>query len=148
MRRFQSPAEREAEGRAKGYSGTLEADLFRSEAKVAALAHPDPDVPLTYRRGPSGEIVAEDKEEIPVSKGEGFALWRYQMELRFLHGDDQDFDYSAVDQNDDYDDHAQMRRDEEERYFDAEEPSFADDETDGPRHDDRATAGQTGIQDF
>lgn len=148
MRRFQTPAEREAEGRAKGYSGTLEADLFRSEAKVAALAHPDPNTPLTYRRGPSGEIVAEDKDEIPSSKDEGFALWRKQMELRFLRGDDQDFDYNTVDQNDDYDDYAQARRDEEERYFDAEEPSFPDDEIHGVGHDHHRTTGQTGIQDF
>lgn len=37
VRRFQSAAEREQEGRRRGYTGVLEADLFRSEAKLAAL---------------------------------------------------------------------------------------------------------------
>src|SRR6201994_2017952 len=55
VRRFQTPAEREAEGRKKGYSGVLEADLYRSEAKVAALARPDSQATFSYRRGPNGE---------------------------------------------------------------------------------------------
>jgi hypothetical protein len=33
VRRFQSPAEREAEGRRKGFAGVLEADLWRAEAR-------------------------------------------------------------------------------------------------------------------
>lgn len=37
VRRFQSAAEREQEGRRRGYTGVLEADLYRSEAKLAAL---------------------------------------------------------------------------------------------------------------
>ncbi|KAI0885989.1 coiled-coil domain-containing protein-domain-containing protein [Annulohypoxylon maeteangense] len=37
IRRFQSPAEREAEGRTKGYSRVLEVDLIRGEAKIAQL---------------------------------------------------------------------------------------------------------------
>ena len=36
VRRFQSPVEREAEGRSKGYSGILEADLLRSERRSSA----------------------------------------------------------------------------------------------------------------
>ncbi|KAI1502011.1 coiled-coil domain-containing protein-domain-containing protein [Biscogniauxia marginata] len=38
IRRFQSPAEREAEGRAKGYSRVLEVDLLRGEARLSHLA--------------------------------------------------------------------------------------------------------------
>ncbi|KAI1101209.1 coiled-coil domain-containing protein-domain-containing protein [Jackrogersella minutella] len=37
IRRFQSPAERELEGRTKGYSRVLEVDLIRGEAKLAQL---------------------------------------------------------------------------------------------------------------
>ncbi|KAI5860620.1 coiled-coil domain-containing protein-domain-containing protein [Durotheca rogersii] len=37
IRRFQSPAEREKEGREKGYSRMLEVDLIRGEAKLAQL---------------------------------------------------------------------------------------------------------------
>ncbi len=38
IRRFQTPAEREQEGRAKGYSRMLEVDLLRGEARLAQLA--------------------------------------------------------------------------------------------------------------
>ncbi|OTA93208.1 hypothetical protein M434DRAFT_21596 [Hypoxylon sp. CO27-5] len=38
IRRFQSPEEREKEGREKGYSRVLEVDLLRGEAKLAQLA--------------------------------------------------------------------------------------------------------------
>src|ERR1700760_5016842 len=49
IRRFQTPAEREVEGRAKGFSGVLQEDLYRSEAKIAALANPDPDAAFSYK---------------------------------------------------------------------------------------------------
>lgn len=115
VRRFQSAAEREAEGRRKGYSGVLESDILRSEAKIDALQHADPNVAITYKRGPDGQIVAEDKDEGPTSKEEGLEMWRKQMEWRFLKGGDTDFDYSNVDNNEAYDDHTAEERDEEEK---------------------------------
>lgn len=141
IRRFQSAAEREAEGRAKGYSGVLEADLLRSEAKIEALAHPDPRLPLQYSRGPNGEIIADDGDA-PESKAEGKKQWRRMMELRFLDGNDLDFDYTEVDDNQDWDDKVQERRDAEEAYFGEEEPSWVLDE------DKRQLKGETGVQDF
>jgi hypothetical protein len=141
VRRFQSATEREAEGRAKGYSGVLEADLARSEAKLEALAHPDPNSTFHYRRGPGGEIMAEDDDEIPASKEEGFARWRWEMEMRFLRGDDNDFDYSTVDDNEDYDDKAQEERDHQDDYFAQEEPSWNIEQG-------RQITGETGVQDF
>lgn len=149
VRRFQTPAEREAEGRAKGYSGSLEADLLRSEAKIEALASPDPAMPLTYRRGANGEILAEDKDDAPASKEQGLARWRRQMALRFLRGDDEDFDYGPVDNGEDYDDFEQIRRDEEDRYFDGEEPSFTRPVGEAPPQSvPELLKGETGVQDF
>ncbi|KAF2482752.1 coiled-coil domain-containing protein-domain-containing protein, partial [Neohortaea acidophila] len=81
IRRFQTAAERESEGRLRGYSGILEANLVRSEAKLEALDHPDPNNPLIYR----------------------WSKWEEIMGLRFLRGDDADFDYATVDENDEYD---------------------------------------------
>jgi len=115
VRRFQSASERETEGRRKGYSGILEADILRSEAKIDALQHADPNVAMTYKRGHDGQIVAEDKDEVPQSKEEGLEMWRKQMEWRFLKGGDTDFDYPDVDNNEAYDDHAVEDRDEEEK---------------------------------
>ncbi|OAP61095.1 hypothetical protein AYL99_03296 [Fonsecaea erecta] len=149
IRRFQTPAEREAEGRQKGYSGILEADLYRSEAKLEALRHPDPHALFTYRRGPNGEILAEDRDEVPANKEEGLARWKWEMQVRFLRGGDDDFDYDAVDNNPEYDDRILEERDAEDRYFDEQEPEFVKGEEGLPRSQSHEELeGETGIQDF
>ncbi|KAF3406940.1 hypothetical protein DPV78_001527 [Talaromyces pinophilus] len=140
IRRFQTPAERESEGRTKGFSGILQADLLRSEAKMDALAHPDPNAMLSYRRGPNGEIVAEDEDDIPANKEEGERRWRWEMEMRFLKGADYDFDYETVDENDEYDDW----NEEQERYFDEEEPEWIFDKEEGNIQKEKLT-GETGM---
>lgn len=141
IRRFQTPAEREAEGRQKGYSGVLEADILRSEAKLDALAHPDPNATFSYRRGPDGEILEEEKDEVPRTKEEGWLRWKYEMEMRFLRGDDDDFDYKTVDENEQWDDKEEEDRNRLENYLDQEEPSWVLVNGQKPR-------GETGIQDF
>ncbi|KAJ5165176.1 Protein of unknown function DUF2052 coiled-coil [Penicillium coprophilum] len=143
IRRFQTAQEREAEGRAKGFSGVLETDLMRSEAKMEAISHPDPNAMMSYTRGPDGEILAEDRDEIPPNKEEGERLWRWEMGLRFMQGHDSDFDYNTVDKNEDYDDHS----DTQDQYFEDEEPEWVVDDT---RGDDARPnlQGETGIQDF
>lgn len=141
VRRFQTPAEREAEGREKGYSGVLEADLRRSEAKLQAIANPDPNATFNYIRGPDGEIIPEEKEDVPADKDEGFARWKYEMELRFMRGDDHDFDYVHVDESEEYDDIAEEDRARQEEYFGEEEPTFV-------LEDGKAPEGETGILDY
>ncbi|XP_054854709.1 coiled-coil domain-containing protein 97 isoform X2 [Eublepharis macularius] len=49
-----------------------------------------------------------------------------RMYQRFLDGKDRDFDYSEVDENPEFDNLDIVSRDEEERYFDEEEPEDAD----------------------
>ncbi|XP_061453524.1 coiled-coil domain-containing protein 97 isoform X2 [Rhineura floridana] len=49
-----------------------------------------------------------------------------RMYQRFLDGKDGDFNYSEVDENPDFDNLDIVSRDEEERYFDGEEPEDAD----------------------
>lgn len=142
IRRFQTPAEREAEGRAKGFSGILEADILRSEAKMDALAHPDPNAMFSYSRGPNGEIIAEDHDDVPVDKEEGEKRWRWEMEMRFLKGADYDFDYQTVDENDEYDDWSE----EQERYFDEEKPEWVVDDNEG--NPESKLQGETGVQDY
>ncbi|KAI9772723.1 MAG: hypothetical protein M1840_000318 [Geoglossum simile] len=146
IRRFQSTAEREAEGRQKGYSGVLEADLMRSEAKLAALANPA-SATITCNRGLNGEIYNEDPEDVPENKEEGAERWRREMTLRFLRGEDDDFDYSCVDESDEWDDKVQEDWEEQEKWFAEEEPNWllSDDEGAG---NVKAVEGETGIQDF
>ena len=148
IRRFQTPAEREAEGRKKGYSGILEADLYRSEAKLDAIRHPDPNSMFTYKRGPDGEILAEDRDEVPADKEEGRARWRWEMETRFLRGGDEDFDYDAVDNNAEYDDRVLEERDAQDKYFDEEEPEFVGSDAAVAKSKSRELQGETGVQDF
>ncbi|CEL02944.1 hypothetical protein ASPCAL04105 [Aspergillus calidoustus] len=141
IRRFQTPAERESEGRAKGFSGILQADLLRSEAKMDALNHPDPHAMFSYTRGPNGEILAEDRDEIPGSKEEGEETWRWEMTMRFLRGEDEEFDYTTVDGNEEYDDLTE----ELDKYFDDEEPEWL---VEGDGDVKERLQGETGIQDF
>jgi hypothetical protein len=141
IRRFQSTAEREAEGRKKGYSGTLETDLWRAEAKLDALTNPDLSSACQYKRGPSGEIFAEEQDEIPQSKEEGWERWKYEMEMRFLKGGDDDFDYDAVDKSEQFDDRAEEERVELDEYLADEQPGFA-------LEDGQQPLGETGVQDY
>ena len=46
--------------------------------------------------------------------------WKALHRARFLAGEDEFFDYSLVDHNEKYDDFDTMRRDEEEKWFDAD----------------------------
>ena len=156
IRRFQSAAEREAEGRQKGYSGVLEGDLRRSEAKMAALANSQASS-VTYRRGSHGEIYAEDSTDAPENQEDGIQRWRREMTERFLRGEDVDFDYQTVDDNEEWDDRVQQERDEEDRWFATEEPCWIIDEAadETGRNPSRGESdvrlqaqGETGVQDF
>lgn len=138
VKRHQSAAERQSEGRAKGYGRTLEADLVRGETKLSDL-RPDkspatdagPSKGTTRQRLQGGEAWDQDVS----SKAEGLQLWKEFLEDRFIRGDDDEFDYAAVDGNEDLD--VVARADAEDEWFDKEEPSWHDNAT-----------GETGIQDF
>lgn len=137
----------------------MEADLYRSEAKLAALkgnsassskvedegaGHIEEDhgVPyLSYARGQSGEVLPEDPDEVPSSKEEGFERWKFEMTLKFLRGEDGDFDYHDIDAGGEWDEIE--NRDVEERWFEDEEPEWLGEEETG-----EIIAGETGIQDF
>lgn len=78
-------------------------------------------------------------EEKPKTKEEGRLRWEEFLRERFVHGGDEDFDYSKVDGNDDLD--SMEDRDREEEWFDDEEPEWADDS------DERDELDETGSQD-
>jgi hypothetical protein len=110
---------------------------------MEALAHPDPNSTFSYRRGPHGEVLAEEKDEIPVNKEEGEKRWRWEMEMRFLRGGDDDFEYKDVDESEEYDDRGEEEREAEEKYFAEEEPEWVVENDKGVQ-----LQGETGIQDF
>ena len=113
-----------------------------------ALNDPDATALFTYRRGANGEILAEEKDEVPANQEEGRRRWRWEMEMRFMRGGDTDFDYTAVDDNDDYDDRAAEEREAEEHYFDEQEPEFVIGEDGVQRGKSNELEGETGVQDF
>lgn len=143
IRRFQTAAEREAEGRRKGASGQIATDLWRAEAKKDALSQPDPYSLFTYNRGPQGQILEEDKDDIPMTKEEGHAWWTDVMTQRFLSGADDDFEYKKVDGNAKYD-HPELERDLQDAWFETMESDF---DSDGEGKE-KVLTGETGIQDY
>ncbi|OAG22717.1 hypothetical protein CC77DRAFT_931232 [Alternaria alternata] len=144
IRRFQTASERETEGRKKGFSGQMATDLWRAEAKKDALSQPDPNSLFTYNRGPQGQIVEEDKDDVQMTKEEGRAWWVDEMTQRFLRGGDEDFEYEKlVDKNPKYDD-PEQERDLEDAYFDSMESDF---DSDGEGKE-KVLTGETGIQDY
>ena len=66
------------------------------------------------------------------------------MQLSFLSGEDKDFDYGKVDANERYDSLELRGRDEEDAYFDEEEPSWCQDDGMGS-----GPGGmETGLEDY
>ncbi|XP_035672691.1 coiled-coil domain-containing protein 97-like isoform X1 [Branchiostoma floridae] len=72
--------------------------------------------------GGSGEQVPSVAEQAILR-----AEFLHTMQERFLQGDDEEFDYSTVDDNAEYDNVVLRGQDEEERYFDDEEPCDVED---------------------
>ena len=152
----------------------LEADLYRSEAKIAALQNqtssPPPssapstqqsEIPfVSYARGENGEVLPEEEDEVPKNREEGMERWKFTMTIKFLRGEDRDFDYRDVDESEEFD--VLEAREEEERWFEDEDPEWVEDESgedvtgdvvgnkrgNGEKKIFEATGGETGIQDF
>lgn len=178
IRKFLSVAEREAEGRSKGWGKTLESSIMRGEARLERIASSytgDRIPPSTSsdQNPNSGSkdvsnfvIDANLVDDQPATKEEGRAAWDEFLRERFVRGGDEDFDYSQVDGDEDLDSLEHMDR--EEAYFDEEEPEWADDseveededeeseipvdkdDTGGLRKPkrERVLLGQTGVQDY
>lgn len=149
IRHFQTRAEKDAEAQSKGYSRVLEGDLMRSEAKLAALK-----ASLAVVNGANGEGLDEegvgstaaatdyDNDIDPATKEEGRELWNEFLTERFVRGEDPDFDYAKVDNDEGLD--AMERQDEQDAWFDEEEPAWAG----GDETDATMLQGETGVQDF
>lgn len=114
---------------------------MRSEAKLDAIHNAGSSSTTRYLQASSGEIFTEDKSDPPKNKEDATARWRDEMEMRFLRGEDRDFDYRQVDESDEWDDRTEAERDIHDKYFQEEEPSWA-------IEDGKVLSGETGVQDF
>lgn len=108
---------------------------------MEAMQNPDPNSPMVYTRAPDGSITAveQDAADRARSREEGWQMWKDVMGLRFLRGDDLEFDYQSVDDNEEFDDWEEDERRKLEEYLEGEKAEFIGD---GP------PSGETGIQDF
>ena len=108
-----------------------------------AQSSPEDSIPfVNYARGPNGEVMQEDFEEIPGSKEEGFERWKFGMTIKFLKGEDPDFNYKEIDESNEWDVIESME--EEEKWFDDEEAEWVIEEDPSVK----TVGGETGIQDF
>jgi len=139
IRRFMTAAERQEEGQQRNFSDVLTMDHLRSEAREEALNRPNPFSMFDIARGPDGDVLPEEPDDVPESKEEGMEWWIDEMTQRFLRGDDKYFDYKTVDENSRYDD-PEEERDIQDAYFDSMSASWSGSE--------RELEGETGIQDF
>ncbi|ROW07180.1 hypothetical protein VPNG_07340 [Cytospora leucostoma] len=178
VRRFQTPEEREAEGKSRGWGKVLESSLIRSEArlervassytgdvppaatrKMSSLAEKDNNGAATVAAAPTGITLdaADLVDSKPATQEEGRAAWEDFLRERFVNGEDEDFDYTAVDGNEEFDEMEQRDRDEE--WFDEEDPEWADDSEDDDNGEEggaemrrakreRILTGETGVQDY
>lgn len=97
-----------------------------------------------YKRNTEGAIVINEveigREFEKMDKDEALKIWKWEMEMRFVHGHDEEFDYGTVDYNDEFDG-GELERDREEKYFEEMEIRTE-------REDGTPLQGQTGIQDY
>ncbi|KAK7413560.1 hypothetical protein QQX98_007569 [Neonectria punicea] len=145
VKRFQTPAEREAEGKAKGYGRTLEAALQRGESKLSDLPRSECDGETTTNG--TGVSLDNSWEHPAADREHGRQLWHDFLENRFVRGLDDEFDYSAIDHNDEFD--SMVRKDAEDAWFEDEEPSWTEDTVVSDAGKEAATRqGETGVQDY
>jgi len=79
--------------------------------------------------------------EILVDKEKSRLYLERMVREKFLAGEDEEFDYSTVDNNEIWDDWETMEEDIRAKYFDEESP---DDE----EEEEKTLTGETGVQDF
>ncbi|KAK3331157.1 coiled-coil domain-containing protein-domain-containing protein [Apodospora peruviana] len=165
IRKFQSPAEREAEGRKKGYARVLEGSLLRGEERLAKLAaesaaasgsqHHENGAPIPIGQGsveqsqstpqqPSTNsnitVLEAEMAVIPpaTTKEDGREQWEMFLRERFIRGADEDFEYARIDEDEEYD--VIERREQEEAWFEDEDPDWAStNESHSPNNDDQDT---------
>lgn len=103
---------------------------------------PSPPGSGSHQPRPDGDGAFAVDAEKPTTKEEARERWEEFLGERFVRGRDEDFDYGEVDGRDELD--VLERRDEEDAYFDEEEPGWAS----GDEKGEKRLEGETGIQDY
>ncbi|EPE04080.1 coiled-coil domain-containing protein [Ophiostoma piceae UAMH 11346] len=161
IRSFQTPAERSAEARDKGFGQVLEASILRNPEPLQRMDdddiveeedEEDEEDETSGKDGKTGKKGGQQDEDVDMDDTEDdegtpaeVARRRWYVYVRewFVRGaaEEDGFDYTTVDEDSEYDTLA--RADEQDAWFDEEEPGWAESEAGG-----RELTGQTGVQDY
>ncbi|KAI1343518.1 hypothetical protein F5Y15DRAFT_412302 [Xylariaceae sp. FL0016] len=118
-----------------------------ADAPVPRARDLDPDNPSSDRGSGSGDSAPpthNTPRDVPAAgPEEGRARWDDFLRRRFVLGRDDEFDYRVVDEDAEYD--AMERQEQENSWFDEEEPGWA---SESEEKVERPLAGETGVQDF
>lgn len=95
----------------------------------------------------------------PKTREEGRAQWEEFLRDRFIRGEDGDFEYARVDEDDEFD--VLEREEREEAWFEEEDPGWAtgdegegegggggSEDGEGGKRTEKVLHGETGVQDF
>jgi hypothetical protein len=128
--RYMTAVQREDAGKKRSFGDLLERGLECAENRMERVRRQE-DV-----LNEEPEEALEDAAE-PETKEEAWILWQALVEKRFVAGQDGDFDYASVDENDEWDDRDEEDRNKLEKWLDGEDPRW-----------ERTPQAETGIQDF
>lgn len=104
----------------------LEDRLKRQQYEENIVEEDDDSLEEEQEERSKGMILSDDPSQVQVEKHMLRKEFLRAMHLSFLNGEDNGFDYSTVDDNMEYDDLDIVTRDQEEQYFDSEEPTTCD----------------------
>ncbi|EFX05044.1 hypothetical protein CMQ_5306 [Grosmannia clavigera kw1407] len=151
VRAFQTPDERRAEARDKGFGQVLEASMLRNPERLHRIGEEEEEEEEEGHgidqndRATAGDLDLDDEDGSDATSPRDAASRRWQAIVRnwFVSGgaSADGFDYVTVDDDSDYD--VLARADAEEAWFDDESPGWADADD-----DDRTRTGDTGVQDY
>ena len=123
--------------------GTVLTAVTTPEGAAAAVVAGSTGLTLDAAAVVGKDGVAEDKDDVPMTKEEGRAWWVDEMTQRFLRGGDEDFEYAKIDHSPAYDD-PEWERDLQDAWFESMESDF---DSDGEGKE-KILVGETGIQDY
>ncbi|XP_041468356.1 coiled-coil domain-containing protein 97-like [Lytechinus variegatus] len=132
----------EIDGDKKGQSTTLAQPSRNSVRKEDDEEEEEEDDEMMDDEDQDGAVLSP-RQPTPATEAEKHLLreeFQNLMRERFLSGGDQDFDYAAVDNNEEYDSLAIRAWDEEEKYFDDDDATDADE---GHRIEEQGNSGRS-----
>ncbi|KAI8627011.1 coiled-coil domain-containing protein-domain-containing protein [Xylariaceae sp. FL1651] len=150
--RIMDSADRQLTG-SRSASSSSSSNPRRRQQQPPGSQHSESETDMNPEELETLETEDVEQQPVPQTAEEGRARWDEFLRRRFMVGGDEDFDYRAVDEDDEYD--TLERREQEDAWFDNEEPGWVSESEDQEGNGDlkkkgveRPLMGETGVQDF